>query len=1083
MQKQLPIFLTAGMILMASTVMAQNFADQKIIVSHELDRLTQNRAKAQYGHTVDGSNGVNHPFRFLKAKGVNKQVALSKSVRKASQAFEPGWTADFNTADQWSQFTIIDANGDATGTGSDTKGCWSQWINQGEGAAQYAYSKTNKADDWMVTPGINLKAGKSYYVRFKLRCVQPSYPERIEVKYGTAPTVDAMTGEVLAETEVRNSEYQAYEQLVTPASDGVYYFGFHALSDPFMYVLYVDDVAVIAAPEAASPAAVGNATATPSREEITTGSGRPKRDVTLSFTLPEKNFGGEALTSLSGVKIYVDGELMEEITDDLTIGGTREVILEDLEQDGVTNFTILPYNEAGDGEPVNVSAYVGLDLPSAPATVALSDDAEEMKLSWDEAEGAHDGAVYADHMTYHVYSVGYDNWGNPELGEELGSYKNATSMSLGMGADEGKPGMLELAVRAENETGISENATISNTVLVGTPETVPYHESFPGGEETHLLIPFAEGQGVTFGMAGAGRTVDESADNDGGSLYLQAFSNDSVGVNSFKVALAGTTAPKLAFRTKNAATTGTFYIYVKAPKAGTVYLSQEKLTTVDSTWQTRLFDLTSYKDERYVQVGFALSDHSDSHVNKNIFIDNIHIGDMVATDLAAAVTADRKVTRGEEAAVNVRVSNVGLNTVAGYTVQLLVDGDVVAEQSVSNSLSMLEVHDLSFTYSASKIEEKDQLDIVAVVTADGDEVACNNEATTTIEVVGPDLSKVQNLTASATQNGSTLDVVLSWEKPLPLVAKTETFEDYAAWTVDSIGDWTGVDGDGASAAGDFIYDSNGSEVMYEHEGESFGFIVFNHHNFGGLDLPTGGINTFAPHSGSQMAASIRGQVMNMYTFNMENTANNDWLISPELPGNAQNISFWVNNVVATNQVTGEQVDLVQTFDILYSTVSADTTTFILLDAKTAEGGVWQEVTVSLPEGAKYFAIRNKTDADHAYIFMVDDITYHLGGGEPVGYNVYRDGSLIGSTTELTYQDQPANGKYLYQVTALYEGGKESAPESVSAGVATGISTTTVSKATAELFTIDGVKVPAQHLKKGIYIMRAADGSTRKVLVK
>ena len=115
--------------------------------------------------------------------------------------------------------------------------------------------------------------------------------------------------------------------------------------------------------------------------------------------------------------------------------------------------------------------------------------------------------------------------------------------------------------------------------------------------------------------------------------------------------------------------------------------------------------------------------------------------------------------------------------------------------------------------------------------------------------------------------------------------------------------------------------------------------------------------------------------------------------------------------------------------------------------------------------------------------MVDDITYHLGGGEPVGYNVYRDGSLIGSTTELTYQDQPANGKYLYQVTALYEGGKESAPESVSAGVATGISTTTVSKATAELFTIDGVKVPAQHLKKGIYIMRAADGSTRKVLVK
>jgi len=50
-----------------------------------------------------------------------------------------------------------------------------------------------------------------------------------------------------------------------------------------------------------------------------------------------------------------------------------------------------------------------------------------------------------------------------------------------------------------------------------------------------------------------------------------------------------------------------------------------------------------------------------------------------------------------------------------------------------------------------------------------------------------------------------------------------------------------------------------------------------------------------------------------------------------------------------------------------------------------------------------------------------------------GYNIYRDGSLIGNTTDLNYSDPNlANGVYIYYVTALYGSGESSASNSVSA---------------------------------------------------
>ena len=192
-------------------------------------------------------------------------------------------------------------------------------------------------------------------------------------------------------------------------------------------------------------------------------------------------------------------------------------------------------------------------------------------------------------------------------------------------------------------------------------------------------------------------------------------------------------------------------------------------------------------------------------------------------------------------------------------------------------------------------------------------------------------------------------IKLSWEKPIPLMIKTDDFESYTPWAITEIGNWTFVDGDKATTAGDFLYDSNGTEITYPNEGEPFAFIVFNPHDFNGRDLPAGGLHTFDAHSGKQSLASVHSTQMNMYSFEQETVANDDWIISPELPRLAQTISFYANNVVATNQITGQKVDLKQTVQILYSTSDTDTNHFNILKTLEISGGEWQKIEAELPE--------------------------------------------------------------------------------------------------------------------------------------
>jgi hypothetical protein len=116
------------------------------------------------------------------------------------------------------------------------------------------YNTSLAMNDWFFTPGLILTGGKTYIVEFYYRGSGASFPEKLEVKWGTNPNAAGMTGEqIWNNSSITNSVYALATAGFTPDEDGVYYVGWHGYSDADMYYLCVDDISITAAEEPGPP--------------------------------------------------------------------------------------------------------------------------------------------------------------------------------------------------------------------------------------------------------------------------------------------------------------------------------------------------------------------------------------------------------------------------------------------------------------------------------------------------------------------------------------------------------------------------------------------------------------------------------------------------------------------------------------------------------------------------------------------------------------------------------------------------------------------------------------------------------------
>jgi hypothetical protein len=122
----------------------------------------------------------------------------------------------------------------------------------------YEIDNTTAADDWFFTQGLNLTAGIPYRVTFQYRSSDgPVYVEKLQVRYGLAPNAASMTAGTLFTNN--NIDFQTWAEGgtdFTPAASGLYYIGFHGMSDAGQAYLAIDDVKVEGVPSCPPPIGV-----------------------------------------------------------------------------------------------------------------------------------------------------------------------------------------------------------------------------------------------------------------------------------------------------------------------------------------------------------------------------------------------------------------------------------------------------------------------------------------------------------------------------------------------------------------------------------------------------------------------------------------------------------------------------------------------------------------------------------------------------------------------------------------------------------------------------------------------------------
>lgn len=109
---------------------------------------------------------------------------------------------------------------------------------------RYKWNSSAAANTWFFTQGLNLTAGTSYTIRYKYANSGTSFAERLKVAYGTSANVAGMTNPIADYPNINDGVIHSESITFTPATSGVYYFGFQAYSIADRFYLMVDDISI-----------------------------------------------------------------------------------------------------------------------------------------------------------------------------------------------------------------------------------------------------------------------------------------------------------------------------------------------------------------------------------------------------------------------------------------------------------------------------------------------------------------------------------------------------------------------------------------------------------------------------------------------------------------------------------------------------------------------------------------------------------------------------------------------------------------------------------------------------------------------
>jgi len=953
----------------------------------------------------------------------NGKTSSYVNVSKTIGRITPPFVHPFSSSASFNGFTVIDANND--------KETWKYYGS----TARLLYQNKRPSDDYLITPAMNLEANKIYTISVDAKGWDDKSIEKFRIVMGEAPTVEGMNKALSDTITFIGQEYKTYTFQTRIDKSGVYYFGVHGISPNMLdgrlvsQAVYLRNIDISAPIDLKAPQAPEIAI-----EPDTYGALK----ALVKVKAPAIDNDEKTLTQLDSIVLKRGGKAVHTFKS--VAPGQEYTWTDETPAAGNNSYEATAYNASGASPIVTAIKFIGHGLPLNTAKVNLSEEGNTGKvtLTWDPVTEDVNGLLYkSGDVKYTIY----DKTGRTVVAKDL------TDTSYTFEAmPENETDFVIYYIATVTAEGTSASYTGTDIVPVGKPYAFPYKESYPGG---NLYSPLGYDVSQS-NMCSVSLATDETLaslgvktyDGDNGFLSNRFWAT-GISVQLYTAKIDLTNAKHPAYQV---ATYAFMSSKANAPRINQTILMIRPLGEKNwkplKTWTSDAFDkegwhmLTASLEEykgKLVQVGIQAT---CTGMTYSLF-DAMSVYEVPDYDLeAVGIEVPETFVPNAEQKVSVEVKNNGCLPSEEYTVELYLNGKSFAKTS-GPALASDSSAKVDFPVTFNPLAETD-MEFYATVNYDKDSNKGNN-ATEKMnsKLILPELPVVEDLAAKESVSSK---AELTWSAPSNLnVGSTigDSFENYTSFEVDKAGEWSFIDGDKK-----LTYKIDGTEVKnIPYTGS---YIV--------LDSDDTNLNaTFDGHTGTKSLAC----------FNTA-TGNDDWAISPELNGFKQTVKFFARSY--TTDYGQEE------FEFYYSKTGKEKSDFVKVGDKVFVPGEWTEYSFTIPEGAKYFAVR--CISNDKFILMLDDFTFVPKGAAVNtlaidGYNLYRDAVKINENllTATTFTDDKAEkGEHTYHITVAYKEKGESAasnPVTVTIDPNSGINS-------AE---IDGVKVVA--MTGGVIIYGAA----------
>lgn len=984
-------------------------------LTYDVVRLPDNKAVATglAATTVpdelpDGSF-ASYQYKVIPVNGEQRGRGAVTSPINYGSAYQVPVNITIRNKEDRDLFSIIDGNNDGATFTTYYTGAF--------------YIEASSNDDWVVSPPVSLKAGTQYSVKFQTFVNNSLFaPEHFEIRAGKGADAASLNMPVADFERLQCfREDKLIDGFFTPEEDGVYYFGFHDLTNPSSTYVEVNYFSIEEGPSLAAPLAVTELTATAAE--------RGELKATLGFKAPLKDYAGKDLTAISRIDILRGGQVIGSI--DNPAPGSAQTYTDDKAQQGDNVYTVKPYGANDEeGETAEVTVYVGVDTPSSPTNVKLVQEGNNVILIWDApTTGANGGYIDPEKCVYAVYSSIHDGI----IEEGITGTRWGADITSMLKQDQFP---LFFGVYALNAAGGSTGVP-SNTLVIGAPYDMPFSESFQYGYMEHEMWIVSDAKGDCEWQP----TPNDGADGFIGCAVFSSSATADQRLSTGKIDLSDATEPFLEFWCRGNDESGRLDIEVTTDYIN--FTTVKSIEFKNNDWHKVEIPLTQYAGAPSIMVGFHAYGLGESYYDFfNAAIDEVKVEQRYADNLRAhAISASKtRIEIGEEPVqFTFNVMNRGKNAVSANDWTL----SVFQDSKERNTLPGLDIEPgksvtVNFDYVPT-FDDPDKANIAFGLNFAKDMYTGDDRSELiAIQVDKPEWPVVTDLYGKI--DSETGMANLHWTAPdlsdKPAGEITDSFEDYNSFDIEKAGDWTLCDVDQS-----FTYTITG--FTWPHTYMQQAWIVWTPGEVQGLidDKPLSEV--WWPHSGDKCMACFAG----------DEGLNDDWLISPELSGNAQELAFWARSTV--DEYGQER------FEVWYSETDTEVGSFKRLgDNYTAVASEWTEYKFQLPEGARYFAIR--CVSPDRFCLLVDDVTFERAARRlPVefkGYNVYVDGKLA-NDVPLKEPSISLNhsGKHEYFVKVSYDKG-ESARSNVVMLEGSGIDTVAADAKEGRIYDLSGCRI-------------------------